>query len=61
VKRSEMLKKLYQDVDIFLSLEGSPFNDENLVDFILDKVEEYGMKPPDTGNGFKEGNYWEKE
>lgn len=42
MKKSEMLAQLYIDVDKFIN-EGT---NENMVDFLLRRVEELGMKPP---------------
>lgn len=45
MKKSEMLKALYDDVDEFLEQD---LNRSNLVDFILEKCIERGMLPPKT-------------
>ena len=59
MKKSEMLKKLYASVDEEI-LRNSGIN---IVDYILDKCEEFGMMPPDVGfNGTYEPMHaWEEE
>lgn len=45
MKRSEMVKKLYEVADDWA--RGN--SDQNLVDVILNEVERLGMKPPKSG------------
>lgn len=58
MKRSSMVL-LIQDMiqERFGFEEAPPF----LADELLKLVEEAGMEPPYTGNGFEQGNYWEPE
>lgn len=42
MKRSEMLNKLYEATDKFISSDSK----QNLIDFLLDECEKLGMQPP---------------
>lgn len=58
MKRSEMLKELYESADRFFE-SG---NKQNFVDFLLNECERLGMHPPtvrDGAGGLSE--YWESE
>lgn len=46
MKRSEMLKKLANDIYCIRSTKSEEATDLELANILLDHIEEYGMEPP---------------